>query len=272
MSLAGKTLFITGATRGIGRAIALRAARDGANVAVLGKTDAPHPKLPGTVHEAAREIETAGGRAIACVADVRFEDQVRAAVEATVAAFGGIDILVNNASAIHLAGTLATEMKRFDLMQQVNARGTFLCSRLCVPELEKSKNPHILMLSPPPTLEPRWYAPHLAYTISKMGMSLCVLGLHEELRPKGIAVNALWPRTAIATAAVENLLGGGPLVARSRKPEIVADAAHAILTRPARETTGRFFIDDEVLREAGVTDFEPYAVTPGGPLAPDFFL
>ena len=271
-TLAGKTLFITGATRGIGRAIALRAARDGANVAVLGKTDTPHPKLPGTVHDAVREIEAAGGKAVACIADIRFEDQVKAAVDATLAAFGGIDILVNNASAINLTGTLATEMKRFDLMQQVNARGTFLCSRACIPHLEKSKNPHILMLSPPLTLEARWYAPHLAYTISKMGMSLCVLGLAEELRPRGIAVNALWPRTAIATAAVENLLGGGPLVAQSRKPEIVADAAHAILTRPASTTTGRFFIDDDVLRESGVTDFERYAVTPGGPLMPDFFL
>jgi citronellol/citronellal dehydrogenase len=272
MSLAGKTLFITGATRGIGRAIALRAARDGANVAVVGKTDAPHPKLPGTVHDTVRDVQTAGGKAVACVADIRFEDQVEAAVAATLAAFGGIDVLVNNASAISLTGTLATEMKRFDLMQQVNARGTFLCSRACIPALANASNPHILMLSPPPTLEPRWYAPHLAYTMSKMGMSLCVLGLHEELRPRGIAVNALWPRTAIATAAVENLLGGGPLVARSRRPEIVADAAHAILTRPARETTGRFFIDEEALREAGVTNFDSYAVTPGGPLAPDFFL
>jgi citronellol/citronellal dehydrogenase len=272
MSLAGKTLFITGATRGIGRAIALRAARDGANVAVVGKTDAPHPKLSGTVHDTVRDVEAAGGKAIACVADIRFEDQVNAAVAATIAAFGSLDILVNNASAISLTGTLATEMKRFDLMQGVNARGTFLCSRACIPELARAANPHILMLSPPPTLEPRWYAPHLAYTMSKMGMSLCVLGLHEELRPQGIAVNALWPRTAIATAAVENLLGGGPLIARSRKPEIVADAAHAILTRPARQTTGRFFIDEEALREAGVTDFDAYAVTPGGPLAPDFFL
>jgi citronellol/citronellal dehydrogenase len=239
---------------------------------VVGKTDAPHPKLPGTVHDAVRDIERAGGKAVACVADIRFEDQVKAAVDATVAAFGGIDILVNNASAISLTNTLSTEMKRFDLMQQVNARGTFLCSRACIPHLAKGANPHILMLSPPPTLDPRWYAPHLAYTMSKMGMSLCVLGLHEELRSQGIAVNALWPRTAIATAAVENLLGGAALVARSRKPEIVADAAYAILNRPARETTGRFFLDEEALREAGLTDFEKYAVEPGGELAPDFFL
>jgi citronellol/citronellal dehydrogenase len=272
MTLAGKTLFITGASRGIGKAIALRAARDGANVAVLGKTDAPNPKLPGTVHDTVREIEAAGGKGLACVADIRFEEQVAAAVAGTLSAFGGIDILVNNASAIQLTPTLATEMKRFDLMQSVNVRGTFLCSRACIPALSKAANPHILMLSPPPTLEPRWYGPHLAYTLSKMGMSLCVLGLSAELRGQGIAVNALWPKTAIATAAVENLLGGAPLVARSRKPEIVADAAHAILVRKSRETTGRFFIDEEALAEAGVTDLEHYAVTPGAELAPDFFL
>ncbi|HEX5101012.1 MAG TPA: SDR family oxidoreductase, partial [Polyangiaceae bacterium] len=211
-------------------------------------------------------------RAVACVADIRHEEQVQAAVSKAVAAFGGIDVLVNNASAIQLTGTLATEMKRFDLMHQVNVRGTFLCSRALVPELGKRDNPHILMLSPPPSLEPRWYAPHLAYTLSKMGMSLCVLGLAEELRSRGIAVNALWPRTAIATAAIENLLGGAPLMARARRPEIVADAAHAILTLPSRQATGRFFIDEEILRETGVTDLEKYAVTPGAELAPDFFL
>jgi citronellol/citronellal dehydrogenase len=272
MTLAGKTLFITGASRGIGKAIALRAARDGANVAVLGKTDSPNAKLPGTVHETVREVEAAGGKGLACVADIRFEEQVNAAVEATLSAFGGIDILVNNASAIQLTPTLATEMKRFDLMQSVNVRGTFLCSRACIPALSKRENPHILMLSPPPTLDPRWYGPHLAYTISKMGMSLCVLGLSAELRSQGIAVNALWPKTAIATAAVANLLGGAPLVARSRKPEIVADAAHAIVSRTSRETTGRFFIDEEALAEAGISDLERYAVTPGAELAPDFFL
>ena len=272
MTLAGKTLFITGATRGIGKAIALRAAADGANVAVVGKTSEPHPKLKGTVHDTVREIEAAGGHGLACVADVRHEEQVLAAVAATVERFGGIDVLVNNASAIQLTGTLATEMKRFDLMQQVNARGTFLCSKACIPALTSSSNPHILMLSPPPTLEPRWYAPHLAYTMSKLGMSLCVLGLAEELRPAGIGVNGLWPRTAIATAAIEMLLGGDAMVARSRKPEIVADAAYAIVTRPAREVSGRFFIDEEALAEAGITDFSSYAVTPGAELAPDFFL
>lgn len=272
VTLAGKTLFVTGSTRGIGKAIALRAARDGANVAVVGKTETPHPKLEGTIGDTVREIETLGGKAVGCVADIRFEDQVVAAVERTVAEFGGIDILVNNASAISLTGTRATDMKRFDLMHQVNTRGTFLCSKSCLPALERSQNPHILTLSPPPTLEPNWYAPHLAYTISKIGMSLCVLGLSRELAPQGIAVNALWPRTAIATAAVANLLGGAPLLARSRKPEIVADAAALVLSRPSRECTGRFFIDEDVLREAGVEDLTRYAVDPNAELAPDFFL
>lgn len=272
VTLAGKTLFVTGSTRGIGKAIALRAARDGANVAVIGKTETPHPKLEGTIADTVREIEAAGGKAIGCPTDIRHEDQVLRAVERTVAEFGGIDVLVNNASAISLTATRATEMKRFDLMHQVNTRGTFLCSKSCLPALERSSNPHILMLSPPPTLEPSWYAPHLAYTISKMGMSLCVLGLARELAPQGIAVNALWPRTAIATAAVANLLGGAPLLARSRKPEIVADAAAIVLSRPSREITGRFLIDDEVLREAGVEDLTPYAVDPSAELAPDFFL
>jgi citronellol/citronellal dehydrogenase len=230
------------------------------------------PKLPGTVHDAVRAIEAAGGRAIACVADIRFEDQVQAAVDATVQSFGGIDVLVNNASAIQLTPTAATEMKRFDLMHQVNVRGTFLCSKLCLPHLQRGSNPHVLMLSPPLMLKPEFFAPHLAYSLSKYGMSLCVLGLAEELRPHGIAVNALWPRTAIATAAVQNLLGGDAVVARSRRPEIVADAAHAMLTRPSRDFTGQFCIDDDVLRSAGVTDLEVYAVTPGTELLPDFFL
>jgi len=271
-NLHGKTLFITGASRGIGKAIGLRAARDGANVAIAAKTIAPNPKLPGTIHTAAAEIEAAGGKALALAVDVRFEDQIRAAVEQTVAAFGGIDILVNNASAIFLAGTLETPLKRFDLMHQINTRGTFACAQACIPHLKKAANPHILNLSPPLNLEARWFAPHLAYTMAKYGMSLCVLGMHEELRKDGIAVNALWPRTTIATAAVQNLLGGEAAIRGSRKPEIVADAAHAILTRDSRACTGNFFIDDEVLATAGVTDFERYAVVPGAPLLPDFFL
>lgn len=271
-SLSGKTLFITGASRGIGRAIALRAARDGANVAVLGKTDAPNPKLLGTVHETVTEIERAGGQALACVCDVRFEDQVKDAVAKTVAAFGGIDVLVNNASAIQLTSTLATEMKRFDLMHQVNTRGTFLCSQACLPALERSQNPHILMLSPPLNFQPRWFAPHLAYSIAKFGMSLCVLGLAEELRSKGIAVNALWPRTIIATAAVQNLLGGEAVMARARSPEIVADAAHLILTRESRSYSGNFALDEDVLRESGVTDFSGYAAGPEDQLLADLFV
>ena len=271
-NLAGKTLLITGASRGIGRAIALRAARDGANIAVLGKTDLPNPKLSGTVHDTVREIELAGGRGLACVCDIRFEDQINAAVASTLTKFGGIDVLVNNASAIQLTSTLATDMKRFDLMHQVNTRGTFLCSKACIPALERGSNPHILMLSPPLNLEARWFAPHLAYTIAKYGMSLCVLGLAEELRPKGIAVNALWPRTVIATAAVQNLLGGDPAMARARNPEIVADAAHAILTRPSREFTGNFALDEDVLRDAGVTDLSGYSAVPADQLLPDLFL
>jgi len=272
MSLSGKTLFITGATRGIGLAIARRAAADGANIAVVGKTVSPHPKLPGTVDDAVRQLTALGGNAVACPADVRFEDQVQNAVQRTVDAFGGIDILVNNASAIQLTPTLETEMKRFDLMQQVNARGTFLCSKLCLPHLQRAENPHILVLSPPLSLKPEYFAPHLAYTLSKFGMSLCVLGLAEEQRGNGVAVNALWPKTVIATSAVENLLGGSAVSALGRKPEIVADAAHAILTKPSREFTGNFCIDEEVLRASGVTDFEPYSVTPGSELLPDLFL
>ena len=269
--LKGKTLFITGCTRGIGLAIGLRAARDGANVAVIGKTDEPHATLPGTVHTAAEEIEKAGGRALPLVADIRHEDEVRGAVEKTVEAFGGIDILVNNASAISLTGTLETSMKRYDLMHQVNTRGTFLCSQACLPHLKLAANPHILMLSPPLNLDPRWFGPHVAYTIAKYGMSLCVLGMAEEFRGDGIAVNALWPRTIIATSAIR-VVGGDEGAKFARQPQIVADAAHAILVRESRATTGNFFLDDEVLREAGVTDLEPYAVEPGNDLFPDFFL
>jgi citronellol/citronellal dehydrogenase len=271
-TLSGKTLFISGASRGIGLAIGLRAARDGANVVIAAKTAEPHSKLPGTIHTAADAIEKAGGRALACVVDVRSEDQVQAAVARAVAAFGGIDILVNNASAISLTGTLATPMKRFDLMHQINTRGTFVCSQACVPYLMKAQNPHILNLSPPLDLKEKWFAPHVAYTMAKYGMSLCVLGMAGEFRETGIAVNALWPRTVIATAAVQNLLGGDATIRGSRTPEIVADAAHVILTRPSRECTGNFFIDDDVLRSAGVTDLAKYQTVPGAELVPDFFV
>ena len=271
-SLNGKTLFITGASRGIGFAIAMRAARDGANVIVAAKTAEPHPKLPGTIYTAAEEIEKAGGKALPVIVDVRDENQIAKAVEGGVAKFGGIDICVNNASAISLTGTLQTPMKRYDLMNQVNTRGTFATSQACLPYLLKAKNPHILNLSPPLSMKPKWFGPHVAYSIAKYGMSLCVLGMAEEFKDEGVAVNALWPRTAIATAAVQNLLGGNDMVAASRKPEIVADAAHAILTRDSRSCTGNFFIDDEVLRSEGVTDFEQYAVTPGAELMPDFFV
>ena len=270
--LKSKTLFITGATRGIGKAIGLRAARDGANIVIAAKTTEPNPKLAGTIYTAAEEMIAAGGKALACQVDIRFEDQILQAVEQAVAIFGGIDILVNNASAISLTGTLATPMKRFDLMQQVNARGTFACSQACLPHLLKSANPHILNISPPLNLSPRWFAPHVAYTMAKYGMSLCVLGMAEEFREPGVAVNALWPRTVIATAAVMNLLGGEEVMRHSRKPEIMADAAHAILTRPSRQCTGNFFIDEEVLATIGVTNFDHYAVTPGSQLFPDLFL
>jgi citronellol/citronellal dehydrogenase len=272
MSLRGKTLFITGASRGIGLAIGLRAARDGAQVAIAAKTAAPNPKLPGTVYSAAEEINGAGGKALALVCDIRFEDQVAAAVAATVAAFGGIDILVNNASAISLTGTEHTPIKRFDLMHQINTRGTFLCSQACLPHLRKAENPHILNISPPLNIEERWFAPHVAYTMAKFGMSLCVLGMAGEFRRDGIAVNALWPRTAIATAAVQNLLGGDIAIRGSRKPSIMGDAAHAILTKPSREFTGRFCIDDDVLAAEGVTDLRDYAMDPNAQLLPDYFI
>ncbi|MFC4763849.1 SDR family oxidoreductase [Dyella koreensis] len=269
-SLSGKTLFITGASRGIGLAIALRAARDGANIAIAAKSSVPNPRLPGTIHTAAAEVEAAGGKALALKCDIREEDEVKAAVAATVEAFGGVDILVNNASAIWLAGALDTPMKRFDLMQQVNARGSFLCAQACLPHLLKSANPHILTLAPPPSLDPKWWAPHTGYTLAKMGMSFVTLGLAGEFGPKGVAVNALWPRTIIATDAL-NMIPGVALE-RCRKPEIVADAAHAVLTRQAAGFSGHFLIDEEVLREAGVSDFAPYAVDASQSLLPDLFL
>ena len=270
-SLRGKTIFVTGASRGIGLAIAVRAAADGANVAIAAKTDRPHPKLPGTVHTAAREIEQAGGRALPLVCDIRAEEQVEAAVAKTVETFGGIDVVVNNASAISLTGTLDTPMKRFDLMFGVNVRGTYLCSRACLPHLLEAANPHVLNLAPPLNLSPRWFQGHVAYTMAKYGMSMCVLGMAEEFRERGVAFNALWPRTAIATAAIA-MIGGEPMLKHSRKPGILADAAHWILTRQARECTGNFFVDDEVLARAGVTDLSAYAVEPGAELVADFFL
>jgi len=272
MSLKGKTLFITGASRGIGLAIALRAARDGANVAVAAKTAEPHPKLAGTIHTAAAEIERAGGRALPLVVDVRDEANVAAAARQCAEIFGGIDICINNASAINLGSTEQIDMRRYDLIQHINTRGTFVTTRACVPYLKRAANPHVLTLSPPLDLNPRWFAPHLAYSLSKYGMSLCMLGMAEEYAQAGIACNALWPRTTIATAAVEFALGGPAMMRRSRKPAIVADAAHVILTRPARECTGRFLIDDSVLYEAGVRDFSAYSVEPGGALLADLFI
>ncbi len=273
-SLQGKTLFITGASRGIGHAIGLRAARDGANVVIVAKTTEPNPKLPGTIYTAAKDIEDAGGRALPIAADIRDDAAVQAAVDKTIATFGGIDVLVNNASAISLTGTLETPMKRFDLMHAINTRGTFLCSQLCIPHLKRSANPHILNLSPPLSMKPRWFGGHVAYTMAKYGMSMCVLGMAEEFRGANIAVNALWPRTAIATAAVQNLLGGEAAMRGSRKVEIMADAAHAVLVRDAKDpkNSGNFYIDDEVLREEGVTDLSKYAVDPSVDLIPDFFL
>jgi citronellol/citronellal dehydrogenase len=269
-TLRGKTLFITGASRGIGLAIAVRAARDGANVVIAAKSGVPNPKLPGTIHTAAEAVRAAGGEALAVQCDIREEDQVHAAVAQAVERFGGIDALVNNASAIWLRGTMDTPMKRFDLMQQVNARGSFLCAQACLPFLAKSANPHILTLAPPPSLDPRWWGPHTGYTLAKMGMSFVTLGLAAEFGPRGVAVNALWPRTVIATDAI-NMIPGVEL-ARCRKPEIVADAAHAVLSRDARGFAGHFLIDEDVLREAGVTDFSQYAVDPAQAPLPDLFL
>ncbi len=272
MSLVGKRLFITGASRGIGLAIALRAARDGARIAIAAKSAEPHPKLPGTIHTAAEDIRAAGGEALALQCDIRHEEEVEAAVAATVEAFGGIDILVNNASAISLTPTLQTEMKRYDLMHAVNGRGTFMVSKACIPHLKAGDNPHILNLSPPLNMETRWFAPHVAYTVAKYNMSLFALGMAGELAPDGIAVNCLWPRTVIDTSAVRNLLGGDSMAEQSRTPEILADAAHAIFRRPSKECTGNFFVDDEVLAQEGVTDLERYSVVPGAKLAPDFFV
>lgn len=269
-SLAGKTLFITGASRGIGLAIALRAAQDGANIAIAAKSAVANPKLAGTIHSAAREVEAAGGRALALQCDIREEDAVRAAVAATVDTFGGIDILVNNASAIWLRGMLDTPMKRYDLMQQVNARGSFLCAQTCLPHLLQATNPHILTLAPPPSLDPKWWAPHTGYSLAKMGMSFVTLGLAGEFGPRGVAVNALWPKTVIATDAINMIPGVDPR--QCRRPDIVADAAHAILTRDATGFSGQFLLDEDVLRAAGVTDFSDYAVDPGQPLLPDLFL
>ena len=270
-TLKGKTLFITGASRGIGLAIARRAARDGANIVIAAKTSAPHPKLPGTIYTAAEEIEKEGGKALPLMVDIRDEGQIHAAVKQTVERFGGIDILVNNASAISLTGTLETPMKKFDLMFGVNVRGTYATTQACLPELLKAKNPHVLMLSPPLNMKPRWFQNHVAYTMAKYGMSMCVLGMAEEYREQGVAFNALWPRTTIATAAV-NMLGGQDMMDASRTPDIMSDAAHAILTRDSRSCTGNFFLDEDLLRESGVTDFAKYAVKPGAQLIPDFFL
>jgi citronellol/citronellal dehydrogenase len=274
MSLKGKTLFITGGSRGIGLAIAVRAARDGANVTIAAKTSDPHPKLPGTIHTAAEEIEQAGGKALPVMCDIRDEAQVMAAVEKTVATFGGIDVLVNNASAISLTPTMATDMKKYDLMNGINARGTYLAGRCCIPHLKKSSNPHILTLSPPLDMKPKWFGPNVAYAIAKYGMSMCTLGWAEEFRKDGIAANSLWPRTTIATAAVK-MIGGDSLMKKSRTAEIMADAAHAIVTKPSRSFTGQFCIDDLVLWEAGVRDFSSYAAvlgTPDSEMIPDFFL
>jgi citronellol/citronellal dehydrogenase len=272
MSLSGKTLFVTGASRGIGLAIALRAARDGANVAIAAKTAEPHPKLPGTIYTAAEEIEKAGGKALPLIVDVRDEASVLDAVEKTVERFGGLDICVNNASAISLTGTLQTDMKRYDLMNQVNARGTFLTSKACIPHLKRAANPHVLMLSPPLDMSQKWFAGHTAYTMAKFGMSMCVLGMSAEFAADGIAFNALWPRTGIATAAIRFALAGDEGMRRCRKPEIMADAAHAIFEKHARSFSGNFLIDDTFLYGEGVRDFDQYKVDPSEPLMPDFFV
>lgn len=270
--LAGKTLFITGASRGIGKAIALKAAKDGANIVIAAKTVEPHPKLPGTIFTAAKEVEDAGGKCLPCVVDIRSEEQVQKAVDQAVAKFGGIDILINNASAISLTGTLSTGMKKYDLMMNINGRGTYLCSHVCLPHLLKSSNPHILNISPPLNMNKDWFKGHVAYTMAKYGMSMCVLGMAEEFKPDGVAVNALWPRTAIYTAAMEMLGGGDEVSKQCRKPEIMSDAAYVILCKDSKAFTGQFAIDDEVLTTAGISDMDQYACVLGSKLLPDFFL
>ncbi len=270
-TLNGKTVFITGASRGIGKAIGLKLAALGANIAIAAKTKDPHPKLPGTIYTAAEEMEQAGGKALPLVVDVRFEELVESAVEKVVEQFGGIDMLVNNASAIQLTGTLQTPMKRFDLMHQVNTRGTYLTSQKCLPYLLKSENPHILNISPPLNMDKKWFSNHVAYTMAKYGMSMCVLGMAEEFKGK-VAVNALWPRTTIATAAIQNLLGGDEMMKHSRRPDIMGDAAAVIAQMDAKTNTGNFFMDDEVLASAGITDLSQYADLPDDQLYPDYFL
>jgi len=272
MSLNNKTLFITGASRGIGLAIALKAAQDGANIAIAAKTAEPHPKLEGTIYTADEEIEKAGGKALPLVCDIRFEEQVQDAVEKTVSRFGGIDICVNNASAIQLTGTLQTDMKRYDLMHQINTRGTFLVSRTCIPHLKRAANPHVLMLSPPLDMNPKWFTGHTAYTMAKYGMSMCVLGMAAEFSDDGIAFNALWPRTGVATAAIRNALAGDEGMKHCRTPDILADAAYMIFSKPAASFSGNFLIDDSFLAENGVTDFDRYRVDPTKDLMPDFFV
>ena len=272
MSLQGKTLFVSGGSRGVGLAIAIRAARDGANVALIAKTAEPHPKLEGTVYTAAAQIEAAGGRALPVVGDIRDEEQVAQAVTQAAERFGGIDVCVNNASAINLSGTEGLEIKRYDLMQAINTRGTFVVSRACIPHLKRSENPHILTLSPPVSLEPRWLGPHIGYTIAKYGMTLCALGFAAEFRADGIASNALWPRTLIATAAVQNLLGGDEAIEHSRRPELYADAAYAVITKPSRDCTGNAFLCEDVLAKEGVTDFDQYAYQPGAKPQADLFV
>jgi citronellol/citronellal dehydrogenase len=272
MEFKGKTVFISGASRGIGKEIGLRLARAGANIVVAAKTDAPHPKLPGTIHSAVAEMEAAGGKALAVMMDVRHEEMVERAVAQAVEAFGGIDILINNASAISLTGTLHTPMKLYDLMHQVNVRGTYMLSQKCIPHLQKSTHAHILNLSPPLNMDAKWFKNHVAYTMTKYGMSMCVLGMAAEFAKANISVNGLWPKTTIATAAVANLPGGDALMERSRYPSIMADAAFEILRTKPGEVTGQFFIDEDVLRNAGVTDFTSYAVNPALDLFPDYFL